>query len=190
MSGPLRILGLGGSVRAESLNRQMLEMMLGFAQEYGAEIDLADVHTMNLPIHNPELPRDEQPAQLLHLIERMKWADGFIIASPTYLGSLSGAVKNTLDSLHVAHGEPRVYFDGRPVALASLGFHGQVNVINSLAFVTRVMGATVIPESVTISIDEEHYNPDIIHEAAAQQQMRHTVAQLLAWTGDLREPRV
>lgn len=186
MSGPLRILGLGGSIRADSLNRQMLEMMLIFAREYGAETDLADVHAMNLPIHNPEIPREQQPAQLLWLIERMKWADGFIIASPTYLGSLSGAVKNTLDSLHVAHGEPRVYFDGRPVALASLGFHGQVNVINSLAFVTRVMGATVIPEAVTISVDDEHYDPAIVHEAPAQQQMRHTVVQLLAWANDLR----
>ena len=186
MNDTLRILGIGGSVRAGSMNRQVLEMMLAYARSYGAETDMAAMNDLRLPIHNPEIPREQQPQQLLQLIERMKWADGFIIASPTYLGSLSGAVKNTLDSLHVAHGEPRVYFDGRPVALASFGFHGQVNVINSLAFVTRVMGATVIPEAVTISADEEHFDPEIIHEDAAQQQMRRTVTQLLAWTADLR----
>ncbi|MCO5218965.1 MAG: NAD(P)H-dependent oxidoreductase [Thermomicrobiales bacterium] len=187
MSAPVRILGLGGSIRKGSVNKLVLEMMLDLAREFGAETDIADVHTMNLPIFNQDIPREQQPEQLLWLIERMKWADGFFIASPTYLGSLSGAVKNTLDSLHVAHGEPRVYFDGRPVALASFGFHGQVNVINSLAFVTRVMGATVIPECVTISADEDNFDPGIIYEEDARQQIRRTVIQLLSWATDLRD---
>lgn len=186
MSAPLRILGLGGSVRADSINKRLLESMLNVAQAMDAEIVLADVHSMNLPIFNQYIPHEDQPAKLMWLIEEMKKADGFIICSPTYLGSLTGAVKNTLDSLHLAHGEPRVYFDGRPVALASFGFYGQMNVINSLAFVTRVMGASVVPESLIVSADEEDFDPDIIDSDAVRQQMKRTVGQLMSMAESFR----
>lgn len=187
MSRPLRILGLGGSVRANSINRRLLRLMLAEAEALGAVIEIADVHTMQLPIFNQEIPLDEQPQQLMWLIEQMKLADGFIICSPTYLGSLSGAVKNTLDSLHLAHGEPRVYFDGRPVALASFGYFGQANVISSLAFVTRVMGASVVPESVIVTANEADFDPAIITSDPVRQQISRTIAHLLEMSGAFRD---
>lgn len=179
MSAPVRILGIGGSVRAESINKRLLELMLECAETMGADVQLADVHSMQLPIFNQYIPREDQPERLMWLIEEMKRADGFIICSPTYLGSLSGAVKNTLDSLHLAHGEPGVYFEGRPVALASFGFYGQMNVINSLAFVTRVMGASVVPESLIVGANDENFDPEMLQSETVQQQMVRTVAQLV-----------
>lgn len=187
MNRPLRILGIGGSVRADSVNRKVLELMLETAQSLGAETVLADIHSMQLPIFDQYLPLDKQPRKLFWLIEEMKQADGFIICSPTYLGSLSGAVKNTLDSLHIAHGDPRAYFDGRPVALASYGFYGQEHAISSLAFVTQVMGATVVPEKLAVSTDEENPDPHILSSDAVQQQMLRTVTALMAMAQDSRD---
>ena len=187
MSAPLRILGIGGSVRAESVNRRVLQLMLETAASMGAETVMADVHTMKLPIFNQYIPEEDQPRELFWLIEEMKRADGFIICSPTYLGSLSGAVKNTLDSLHLAHGDPRVYFDGRPVALASYGFFGQPNVINSLAFVTKVMGATVVPEHVVLTADEAIEQPDFSTDPVARQQLLTTITRLLAMARAFRD---
>lgn len=187
MSAPLRILGIGGSVRAESVNRRVLQLMLETAASMGAETVIADVHTMKLPIFNQYIPEEDQPRELFWLIEEMKRADGFIICSPTYLGSLSGAVKNTLDSLHLAHGDPRVYFDGRPVALASYGFFGQPNVINSLAFVTKVMGATVVPEHVVLTADEAIEQPDFSTDPDARQQILTTITRLLAMARAFRD---
>lgn len=187
MSAPLRILGIGGSVRAESVNRRVLQLMLETAASMGAETVMADVHTMKLPIFNQYIPEEDQPRELFWLIEEMKRADGFIICSPTYLGSLSGAVKNTLDSLHLAHGDPRVYFDGRPVALASYGFFGQPNVINSLAFVTKVMGATVVPEHVVLTADEAIEQPDFSTDPDARQQILTTITRLLAMARAFRD---
>lgn len=187
MTAPLRILGIGGSVRAESVNRRVLQMMLETAASMGAETVMADVHSMQLPIFNQYIPLEEQPKELFWLIEQMKQADGFIICSPTYLGSLSGAVKNTLDSLHLAHGDPRVYFDGRPVALATYGFFGQPNVINSLSFVTRVMGASVVPEHVILTADEAIEQPDFSTDPGARQQMLTTITRLLAMARAFRD---
>lgn len=187
MTTPLRILGLGGSVRAESINKQLLELMLTVAREMGAETEIADIHSLNLPIFNQYLPREQQPEKLMWLIEQMKRADGFIICSPTYLGSLSGAVKNTLDSLHLAHGEPRVYFDGRPVALSSFGFYGQDNVVSSLGFVTRVMGAHVVPEHVTVSANEDNFSLDILTSQPVRNQIERAVSHLLAIAEETRQ---
>lgn len=186
MSTPLRILGIGGSVRANSKNKRLLELMLDTAQSLGAEIEIADVQSMKLPIFDQYIPLDDQPKQLFWLIEQVKQADGFIICSPTYLGSLSGAVKNTLDSLHLANGESRVYFDGRPVALASYGFHGQANAITSLSFVARVMGATVVPEGVIVTGDESNPDPDIFSHEPVQQHILGAVEQLLAMAQEFR----
>ena len=178
MSDLVRILGIGGSVRAQSVNRRMLAMMLTVADELGAETVMADLHSMRLPIYDQELPRDEQPEKLHWLIEQMQWADGFIICSPTYLGSLSGALKNTLDSLHLSHGEPGVYFEERPVLLGSFGYYGQDHTINSLAFVTGVMGAHVLPEHVIITAGEGHETTAIASDLA-QSQMRSAVTALI-----------
>lgn len=172
MTSPLRILGLGGSVRASSRNKRLLELSLDVARKLGAETDLADIHSLNLPIFDPELPPADQPAQLHWLIDRMQWADGFILCSPSYLGSLSGAVKNMFDSLHLAHQQPRTYFEGRPVLLASYGFDGQRNTINSLRFVVQVMGADVLPETLTITGTEDGDSEAELASALVQAQMR------------------
>ncbi len=187
MSAPVRILGMGGSVRAGSMNKRVLEMMLTMAGDLGAETRMADIHSLNLPIFNQDIPIDQQPEKLHWLIEQMKWADGFLICSPTYLGSLSGALKNMLDSLHLAHGEPGVYFDGRPVALASFGYYGQMNTINSLVFVTRVMGATVVPNGLTITAEEGGDDLAAISTDTVKSQMHHTVSHLVQATARLRD---
>jgi FMN reductase len=185
MSVPVRILGIGGSVRAQSVNRRMLAMMLTMADELGAETVMADLHSMRLPIFDQETPREQQPQKLHWLIQQMQWADGFIVCSPTYLGSLSGALKNTLDSLHLAHGEPRVYFEDRPVVLGSFGYYGQDHTISSLAFVTGVMGAQVLPEHVIITAQEG--DDTAVANDDAQLRMRDAVAALIGTVEKMRE---
>lgn len=186
MTSPVRILGIGGSVRAESMNKRLLELMLESAREMGASPEIADVHALNLPIFNQYIPSEDQPEKLTWLIDEVKRADGFIICSPTYLGSISGAVKNVLDSLHLAHGEPRVYFEGRPVALATFGFHGQMNTVNSMAFIARVMGATVVPEKTIVSGDDTTVDEDIFQSELVQQQITRTVRQLIEFAQEIR----
>ena len=45
----------------------------------------------------------------------MRRADGFVIASPSYHGSISGLVKNALDYTELMREDARPYFDGRAV---------------------------------------------------------------------------
>ena len=49
------------------------------------------------------------------MLEGVRQADGVIIATPGYHGSVSGLIKNALDSLEGLRNDPRPYFEGRAV---------------------------------------------------------------------------
>ena len=51
------------------------------------------------------------------MVEAVRAADGLIIASPGYHGSISGLVKNALDGLEDLRDDVRPYLDGRAVGL-------------------------------------------------------------------------
>ncbi len=47
----------------------------------------------------------------------MREAYGIILATPGYHGSLSGVVKNALDTLELTRSHDRPYFEGKPVGI-------------------------------------------------------------------------
>lgn len=89
-----KILGVSGSLRADSLSRRALAMGLEFARAKGAEIRLLDLADVALPMFRP----DEPPSRVVQSVAaEVAWADAFLLASPDYHGSMSGAIKNFLD---------------------------------------------------------------------------------------------
>lgn len=148
---PIRLLGIGGSTRRESRTLGVLKAVLALAADQGATTTLADVRDLALPVYNEDIPLEEQPSSLHWLLERMQDADAFLLASPTYHGTVSGAIKNVLDALHIRHGEDRTYFDGRPVGLLAYGGPAALNVINALSHAVRGMGALQVPTVVTVA---------------------------------------
>ncbi|MBA2247879.1 MAG: NAD(P)H-dependent oxidoreductase, partial [Chloroflexia bacterium] len=129
---PVRILGIGGSTRAGSITERVLEAVLGLAAEAGARTTLASIRELDLPMYNDDVESREQPEVVHKLLADVRAADGFILASPTYHGTISGALKNALDFLNVDKRVPRTYFDGRPVALVAFGGPSALNVVNAL----------------------------------------------------------
>ena len=91
----LKILGVSGSMREESRSRRALELVLEAARAAGAETRLLDLHALDLPMYRP----DDAPASdaIRQAEEAVNWADAFVLASPDYHGSMSGAMKNFLD---------------------------------------------------------------------------------------------
>ena len=66
-----------------------------------------------VPIYNPhELGQHAGRDRFLATVSK---ADGIIVSTPGYHGSISGLVKNALDSLEGLRDDPRPYFDGRAV---------------------------------------------------------------------------
>ena len=104
---PLSVVGLGGSLRAGSTSRSALRTALEGAESAGAETLLLDLRELDLPLYNPD--DDEPTEQAARLIESCYAADGLIWSSPLYQGTISGALKNAIDWLHVLGGSDPPY---------------------------------------------------------------------------------
>lgn len=148
---PIRILGIGGSTRQGSTSLALLRGALGLAEAAGARVALADVREMALPIFDNDLPLEAYPVRVSELIEDARAADAYIFCSPTYHGTVSGAVKNALDLLNFLGDDVPSYLGGKPVGLMAIGGGGAANVLTSLHHAARAMNGLTIPTTVISS---------------------------------------
>jgi len=115
MSGPL-IVGIGGTPRAGSTTERALALALRHAEAAGARTRLfGGAFLERLPHFNPG--PGGATADQADLVQAIRDADGIIVATPGYHGSLSGVVKNALDTLELTRADPRPYFEGRAVGV-------------------------------------------------------------------------
>lgn len=114
VSGKPLIVGLGGTVRAGSSTERALAVALKTAEAAGAQTKMfGGAFLARLPIFDPR-PGAQSPEQA-ELAAAICQADGIIVASPGYHGSISGVVKNALDTLELTRGAACPYLSGKPV---------------------------------------------------------------------------
>ena len=94
VTNKLNVLGVAGSTRQGSYSLRALEIALDHTKKYGAHVRLLDLGKTILPLYDPNR---ESSKDLEYTAESVSWADAFILASPDYHGSISGALKNFLD---------------------------------------------------------------------------------------------
>lgn len=121
----LRVLAICGSLRKESYNRKALQIAKKIATELGAQVEEADLKELNLPFFNEDIEKEGDPESVKKLKEMAEKAQVFIIASPEYNRSISGALKNALDWL--SRGETTT-IEGKVAAIfgASPGMFGTI----------------------------------------------------------------
>lgn len=99
MDRPFRVLGVSGSLRQQSKTAVALRMFLDVVAHpesgHGAEARMLDLRSVELPMYRPdrETPSETQK----EITAEVEWADAFVLATPDYHGSMSGAMKNFLD---------------------------------------------------------------------------------------------
>lgn len=112
----LSIVGIGGTTAATSSTETALRIALDAAKAEGAEVALfGGSQLAELPHFGPGVAAGSPVAR--DLVEAVRGADGVIIASPGYHGSISGLVKNAVDYIEETAKDKRAYLDGIPVGL-------------------------------------------------------------------------
>ena len=130
------ILGIGGTTRAGSSSELVLRAALREIEALGAETECLAGPDMVLPLYAPENPdRDPRAARLIDLVRR---ADGIVIASPGYHGSISGMIKNALDYVEDTARDGRPYLDGRAVGCIACAYGWQATGSTLIALRTIV----------------------------------------------------
>ena len=163
MSTP-KIAAFAGSLRAGSFNRKLLSLAADAARAAGAEVTIIDLRELALPLFDEDLEAASGlPEGAKKLKALLRASDGFLIASPEYNSSVTGALKNAIDwaSRSEADGEPPLAaYRGKAAALfsASPGALGGLRGLVTLRSILGNIGVLVAPDQVCIGAAHEAFD--------------------------------
>ena len=144
----MTILGIAGSLRADSWNAQLLRLA---AEELPEGVDL-DVFTglADIPPYDQDV-EGLPPNSVEALKEAIARADAVLVATPEYNGSIPGQLKNALDWVSRPIRESPVR--SKPVAVigASTGAFGAIWAQRELKKVLGLMGARVLDSELPVA---------------------------------------
>jgi NAD(P)H-dependent FMN reductase len=165
MTAP-RILLFAGSTRKASFNRRLADLAERCLAAAGGDVDHITLKDFPLPIYDGDLEEEEgvpESGKALH--GKFAAAQGVFIVSPEYNAGTPPLLKNAIDWVSRVrdHGGQDAAF-ARPVfALASAspgglgGYRGLISLRQSLVL---QLGATVIPQMVSVSRAHEAFEED------------------------------
>ena len=161
MNAEPRIVGIGGTTRPGSSTEKALRFALSACEELGATTAcFPGAELARLAHYAPELQDRTETA--LRLLEELRRADGVIVASPGYHGSVSGLVKNALDYAEDLREDPRCYLSGLPVGLIATGagWQGTVTTLEALRSIVHSLRGWPTPMGVAVNSTLPVFGPD------------------------------
>ncbi len=138
----IRILGFSGSLRSGSHNTALLRAA-ALSLPSGVELEVFD-GLRDLPHYDADIDVEPVPEAAARLREAIAEADGILISTPEFNGSIPGALKNVLD--WASRPFPDNALRGKPVAVvgASTGLFGAVWAQAETKKVLGIIGADVL----------------------------------------------
>ena len=117
----ITVLGLVGSLRAASINRQIAELASEAAPD-GVAVTIFE-GLGDLPFYNEDIDNDvDVPAAVTALRAAAAEADATLVVTPEYNGSIPAVIKNAIDWLSRPFGDSAL--KGKPLAVIG-GAYGQ-----------------------------------------------------------------
>lgn len=150
MAEQIKLLAFSGSLRADSLNKKLVKVAATGAEEAGAEVTVLDIKDYPMPQYDDDwFTENGFPESVLTLKAMCKASHGFLIASPEYNGSVTGALKNLIDWLSRPEPDeaPLACFKGKTAGImaTSPGGLGGLRGLRHLREILEGIGVLVIP---------------------------------------------
>lgn len=183
---PVRILGIGGTTSAKSWSLVPLEAALKRAEARGCETRLATVYDLSLPLFHTEWRLEDYPPTLAALLDDVRNADGLIICSPTYHGTISGAIKNVLDTFIFLGWDSPPYLAGKPVGLMAYGGMTAMGVLHALTNCVRGLKGISMPTHIAVPEDAIDRTAVVLKNPRIEVRLDLMVDELISFAGHLR----
>lgn len=144
------IVGIGGTNRANSSSEKALQAALKIAQLMGARTLQISGPDLLFEIYQPEDTSRSDKATTF--IDALKNADGLLISTPSYHGSIPGLLKNALDYIEDLRDDERPYLDNRAVGciICADGSQALGSTLNALRSVIHAVRAWPTPYAATL----------------------------------------
>ncbi|GAA1338843.1 NADPH-dependent FMN reductase [Saccharothrix algeriensis] len=152
------VVGIGGSLRSNSQSERAMRIALSGAADAGAKVIEVAGPELVLPFYDPSIP--DRPANARRLVDALRRADGVVLVSPGYHGTVSGLVKNALDYVEDLRGDERPYLDGRAVGCvaAARGWQASVTTLTALRSIVHALRGWPTPLGAAINSGEVDFD--------------------------------
>ncbi|MFD2245344.1 NADPH-dependent FMN reductase [Pontibacter ruber] len=121
-----------------------------------ATVEILDLKAYNFPVFEERLKYQEDPSeQVLEFAEKIRNADGVIIATPEYNGGYPASIKNVVDLLYDE-------WYRKPIGLVTVsnGPFGGTQVMRALQFTLWKIRAWVVPAMFPVPKVQEAYDEE------------------------------
>jgi chromate reductase, NAD(P)H dehydrogenase (quinone) len=175
----MRVLGISGSLRRDSLNTALLRTA---AERLPAGAELVEFDRLrDVSPYDFDLEVAETPEAVRELREAIREADAVLIATPEYNHSTPGQLKNALDWASRPAGQSAL--NGKPAAVigASTGMFGAVWAQAELRKVLGAMGGRVVEAELPVGRAQELLVDSGLELAPEQiEQLEELLSELVA----------
>ncbi len=132
-------------MRAGSSTERAVAQVLAVTEEMGAQVQLIAGPKLEMPFYNPAIK--DRTEEATELVSALRGADGIVVGSPGYHGSVSGLIKNALDYVEDMSSDERPYLDGRAVGLVAsgAGMAGAMTTLGALRDIGHALRGFVTP---------------------------------------------
>lgn len=163
MSDQIRVGVLWGSLRKDSMNKKLARFVArSVGQLDGVETHEIDLAELDLPIYSEDI--SPMPDSVHKLRDQMIACDAFIVASPEYNGSITGALKNAIDWASVGRDgdPPRACFQGKVVGMlaSSPGAIGGLRGMRHVRQILTQLHCVVVPTEYALGSGHEAFDGD------------------------------
>jgi FMN reductase len=177
----VNVVGIGGSIRADSQSARALQIALAGAEAAGARTTAITGAALVLPFYDPAVKLRPEPAT--SLVAALRDADGVLLVSPGYHGTVSGLVKNALDYVEDLREAPRPYLDGRAVGCVALakGWQAAVTTLTALRSIVHALRGWPTPLGAALNSTEVTFDADGCSDAQVEKTLRSIGEQVVGF---------
>ncbi len=176
------IVGIGGTMTRNSSSERLLRHALAQCEAAGADTLCFDGNALDLPMYGYGTPRTEKAVAL---IDGLRRADGVVISSPGYHGTVSGLIKNALDYVEDMAKDDRPYFEARAVGLISVaaGWQATGTTLATLRSIVHALRGWPTPMAVTVNSVQPVFGEDgAVTDATLVKQLDTLAQQIVDFT--------
>jgi len=182
----ITIAGIAGSLRRGSVNRLLLQEA---GQQLPPGVRLAVFDLLDrVPPFNEDWEADPAPLAVAELRQLIASADGLLIATPEYNGSVPGQLKNALDWASRPRGSAALL--GKPAAVISASPRGQgaADAAADLRKILTIAGASVIGTGLAVPRAFAQFTSDgQLADPGLRRQLQAMTGELIQAAADRRQ---
>ncbi|MGO2073871.1 NADPH-dependent FMN reductase [Pseudoalteromonas sp. AOP31-A2-14] len=151
MTAP-KIIALAGSLRKDSFNQKLINEAARFALESGAEVEVIKLADLDLPMFDEDIESQGTPPGAQLLKDKLRAADGILLSSPEYNGSITAVLKNAIDWASRTEQGALPAFRNKVTALyaSSPGGLGGLRGLNHVRDILSGIGSLVLADQLAV----------------------------------------